>query len=148
MKARVKWIEKRTFLGESGSGHAIVCGTAHDPDPATPGPSPMELLLIGMGGCSGFDVVHILEKGREPITDCVVELAAERIDDYPRVFGWIKVRYVVTGAGLDPDKVERAVKLSVEKYCAATAMMAKSADVSHEIEIIDTRSRADDNYNR
>lgn len=86
MKARVKWVEERTFVGESGSGHKLVLGTAFGPEGRTPGPSPMELVLLGTGGCSAYDVVHILEKGREAVEDCVVELDADRAETEPRVF--------------------------------------------------------------
>jgi putative redox protein len=118
MKARIKWVEDRTFVGESGSGHKIVLGTAHGAEGATPGPSPMELVLIGTGGCSTFDVVHILEKGREPIEDCVVELDAERAEKDPKVFTRIHMHFVVKGRGLAPAKVQRAIELSVEKCTA------------------------------
>jgi putative redox protein len=138
MKARVKWVEDRTFLGESGTGHKLVFGTAPGPEGRTPGPSPMELVLIGTGGCSAFDVVHILEKGREAVEDCVVELDAERAAEDPKVFTRIHMHFIVTGRGLSAAKVERAVALSIEKYCSASAMMAKTATLTHDFEVIDT----------
>ena len=138
MKARVKWVEGRTFIGESGSGHQIVLGTAHGPEGRTPGPSPMELVLIGAGGCSAFDVVHILEKGCEKIDDCVVALDAERATTDPKVFTRIHMHYTVTGRALDRAKVERAVALSVEKYCSASAMLAKTAVITHDIALVDS----------
>lgn len=138
MKARIRWVEGRTFVGDSGSGHSIVLGSASGPDEATPGPSPMELVLIGTGGCSAFDVVHILERGREPVEDCTVELDADRATDDPRVFTRVHMRFVVTGRGLARAKVERAVRLSVEKYCSASAMIARTATMTHEVEVIDT----------
>ena len=141
MKARIKWVEDRTFVGESGSGHKLVLGTASDPEGRTPGPSPMELVLIGTGGCSAFDVVHILERGRERVEDCVVELDAERATEDPKVFTRIHMRFVVTGRGLGRSKVERAVQLSVEKYCSASAMLAKTATITHEVEVVDTSHR-------
>ena len=98
----------------------------------------MELVLIGTGGCSAFDVVHILERGREPVEDVVVELDAERATDDPKVFTRIHMRFVVKGRGLARPKVERAVDLSVEKYCSASAMLAKTATITHEIEVVDT----------
>jgi putative redox protein len=104
MKARIKWVEDRTFVGESGSGHKIVLGTAAGAEERTPGPSPMELVLIGTGGCAAFDVVHILEKGREAIEDCVVELNAERAETDPKVFTRIHMHFVVKGSGLAPGK--------------------------------------------
>jgi putative redox protein len=138
MKARIKWVEDRTFVGESGSGHKLVLGTARSPQQATPGPSPMELVLIGTGGCSAFDVVHILQKGREAVEDCVVELDAERAENEPRVFTRIHMRFVVKGRGLAAAKVERAIQLSVEKYCSASAMLAKTAVITHDFEVVDT----------
>jgi putative redox protein len=138
MKARIKWVEDRTFIGESGSGHKIVLGTAFGPEGRSPGPSAMELVLIGMGGCSGYDVVHILEKGREPIEDVTVELEAERAQQEPKVFTRIHMHFVVKGRGLAPEKIERAIALSVEKYCSASAMIAKTATITHDFEVGDT----------
>ena len=138
MKARIKWVEGRTFVGESGSGHKVVLGTASGPEGRTPGPSPMELVLIGTGGCSAFDVVHILEKGREAIADCVVELDADRAEQDPKVFTRIHMHFVVKGRGLSSSKVERAVQLSLEKYCSASAMVAKTATITHDFEIVET----------
>ncbi|AHK46073.1 MULTISPECIES: OsmC family protein [Ensifer] len=138
MKARIKWVEERTFVGESGSGHKIVLGTASGPEGRTPGPSPMELMLIGAGGCSAYDVVHILEKGREPVEDCSVELDADRAEEDPRVFTRIHMHFVVKGRGLSEKKVERAVALSLEKYCSASAMLAKSARITHDFVVVDT----------
>jgi putative redox protein len=138
MKARIKWAEDRTFIGESGSGHKIVLGTAFGPELRTPGPSPMELVLIGTGGCSAFDVVHILEKGREAIEDVVVEIEAERAQQDPKVFTRIHMHFVVKGRGLAAKKVERAIAMSAEKYCSATAMLAKTATITHDFEVVDT----------
>ena len=138
MKSRIKWVEDRTFVGQSGTGHKIVLGTATDPGGPTPGPSPMELVLMGTGGCSAFDVVHILEKGREKIEDVVVELDADRAESDPKVFTRIHMHFIVKGRGLSVQKVERAISLSVEKYCSASAMMAKTATVTHDFEVVDT----------
>ncbi|WQO70022.1 OsmC family protein (plasmid) [Sinorhizobium medicae] len=138
MKARLKWVEGRTFVGESGSGHKVVLGTATGPDGPTPGPSPMEMVLIGTGGCSAFDVVHILEKGREAIEDCVVEMDADRAEQDPRVFTRIHMHFIVKGRGLAAKKVERAVALSIEKYCSASAMLAKTATITHDFEVVET----------
>ncbi|MBP2233617.1 putative redox protein [Sinorhizobium kostiense] len=138
MKARVKWVEGRTFVGQSESGHNIVLGTAHGPDGQKPGPSPMELVLIGTGGCSAFDVVHILEKGREAVEDCVVEIDADRADQDPKVFTRIHMHFVVKGRGLSAKKVELAVALSIEKYCSASAMLAKTAAITHDFEVVDS----------
>ena len=141
MKARVKWVEDRTFIGESGSGHKIVLGTAHGPEGKTPGPSPMEMVLIGTGGCSIYDIVHILEKGRELIEDCTVELDAERADKEPRVFTRIHMHFVVKGRDLASGKVQRAIELSVEKYCSALVMLAKTATITHDFEVVDTAAK-------
>jgi len=138
MKARIKWVEDRTFIGESGSGHKIVLGTAFGPKGRSPGPSPMELVLIGLGSCSGYDVVHILAKGREAIEDVIVQLEAERAQQDPKVFTRIHMHFVVKGGRLAAEKVERAIALSVEKYCSASAMIAKTATISHDFEVVDT----------
>jgi len=100
------------------------------------------LVLIGMGGCSGYDVVHILEKGREPIEDVTVELEAERAQQEPKVFTRIHMHFVVKGRGLAPEKIERAIALSVEKYCSASAMIAKTATITHDFEVVDTTATA------
>ena len=136
MKARVKWVEDRTFTGEVEAGHRIVLGNGIDGKPK-PGPSPMELLLIGTGGCASYDVVHILEKGREPVEDCVCDVTAERAETEPKVFTKIHLQFTVTGRGLNPAKVERAVALSMEKYCSASAMMAQVAVLTHGFEVVD-----------
>ncbi len=135
MKARVKWIEGAAFLGESGSGHGIVLDGAPEAGGRNLGVRPMEALLIGLGACSAFDVVTILNKGRQPFVACEVALEAERADTAPKVFTRIHLHFVVTGAGLDPDKVARAVRLSVEKYCSASAMLGATAEITHDVEI-------------
>lgn len=140
MQARIKWVEGRTFVGESGSGHAIVLDgpTAHGG--RNLGPSPMELVLLGTGGCTAFDVLDILKKGRQPVLDCWVELEAERAPEPPRVFTRITMRFVVTGRGLSRPAVERAVQLSAEKYCSASIMLAKTAEIRREVEIREPES--------
>lgn len=137
-KARVKWAEARTFIGETESGHKIAFGAAHGDDGQKPGPSPMELLLLGTGGCSAYDVVHILERGREPVEDVVVEIDATRAETDPKVYTDIHMHFIVKGRGLSREKVARAVDLSIEKYCSASAMMAASATLTHDFEVIDT----------
>jgi len=142
MKARIQWVEARTFVGEASSGHSVVLGTAHGAEGTKPGPSPMELVLIGTGGCSAWDVVHILEKGREAIEGCTVELEAERAPEDPKVFTQVHMHFVLRGQALDARKVERAINLSVEKYCSASAMLSKSATITSDFEVIDTRAGA------
>jgi putative redox protein len=137
MKSRIKWIQDVMFLGESGSGHSVVMDGAPEAGGRNLGFRPMEMVLLGLGGCSAFDVMMILKRGREQVTDCVVELDAQRAETDPKVFTKIEMRYVVTGRSLDRKKVERAVSLSAEKYCSASAMLAKSAQITHTVEIID-----------
>ena len=140
MKARIKWVEQVTFLAESGSGHAVVLDGAPEAGGRNLGVRPMEMLLMGLGGCSAFDVVLILRKGREDVSDCVVELEAERAETDPKVFTRIHMHYKVTGRGLAPAKVERAIKLSAEKYCSASAIMAKTAVITHDWEVIEEKA--------
>ena len=135
MKARAQLLEGMTFVAESGSGHAIVVDASPDVGGRDLGPRPMELVLMGTGACSAIDVVHILRKARQAITGCVVELDAERAGVDPKVFTRIRFRFIVTGRGLAPAQVERAVRLSKEKYCSATAMLAKTAEIIAEFEI-------------
>ncbi len=135
MRARVKWVEQATFIGESGSGHAVVMDGPPDSGGRDLGVRPMEMLLLGMGGCTAFDVVHILGRQRQSVTDCVVELEAERAPDPPRVFTRIHVHFIVTGKGLAEKQVARAVQLSAEKYCSASIMLGKAAEISHDFEI-------------
>ena len=136
MEARVKWLEGRTFLGESGSGHAIVMAGSSEGKDAI-GVSPMETLLLGLGGCATFDVVLILERGREDIRDCDVAISAERAEEDPKVFTNIHLHFKVTGKNLKEGKVKRAIELSAEKYCSASAMLSKTADITHDFEIIE-----------
>jgi putative redox protein len=140
MKARIKWVEQVTFLAESGSGHAVVLDGAPEAGGRNLGVRPMEMLLMGLGGCSAFDVVLILRKGREEVSDCVVELEAERAETDPKVFTRIHMHYKVAGRGLAPAKVERAIKLSAEKYCSASAIMAKTAVITHDWEVIEEKA--------
>ena len=135
MKARIKWIENVAFVGESESGHALVMDGAPEGGGRNLGPRPMETVLIGTGGCTAYDVVHILRKARAQVTDCVVEIDAERAADDPRVFTRIHFHFIVTGSDLKPQQVERAVHLSAEKYCSASIMLAKTATLSHDFEI-------------
>ncbi len=135
MQARVKWVDGARFLGESGSGHCVVMDGPPEAGGRNLGVRPMEMLLLGMGGCTAFDVVHILRKARQPVTGCEVALSAERAESEPRVFTRIHVHFVVSGRGLDPDRVRRAVQLSAEKYCSASIMLGKTAEITHDFEI-------------
>jgi putative redox protein len=137
MKARIKWVQDATFLGESGSGHALVLDGPPETGGRNIGMRPMELLLLGMAGCTAFDVVHILKKARQPITDCAVEVEAERAESVPKVFTRIHVHYVVTGRGLPEAQVRRAVELSTEKYCSASIMLAKAVTITHDYEVVE-----------
>ena len=137
MKARVKWVQDVTFMGESGSGHAVVMDGPPEDGGRNLGVRPMEMLLLGMGGCTAFDVVHILKKARQPISDCVVELSAERAATPPKVFTKIHAHFIVSGKGLAEAQVKRAVELSAEKYCSASIMLGKVAQISHDFEIVD-----------
>jgi putative redox protein len=138
MKATVKLIDGVAFAGTTESGHTVTMDGPPDHGGRNLGPRPMEMLLLGMGSCSAFDVVHILRRGRHQVTDCRVELDAERADREPKVFTRIHARYLVSGRDLKPEAVERAVKLSVEKYCSASIMLGKTAQISHEVEINST----------
>jgi len=135
MKTRIKWVEGVSFVGETGSGHAVVIDGAPENGGRNLGMRPMEMVLAGAAACSAFDVVRILKKGRQPVADCVVTADAERADEEPRVFTRIHLVYAVAGRGLDARQVERAVKLSKEKYCSATIMLAKTAAITYDISI-------------
>ncbi|MDN5514060.1 MAG: OsmC family protein [Pseudomonas sp.] len=138
MKARVQWAGDALFLGESGSGHAVVMDGPPDAGGRNLGIRPMEMLLIGLGGCSNFDVVSILRKGRQPVESCEVFLDAERADEEPKVFTKIHLHFVVKGRGLKEAQVKRAVELSAEKYCSASIMLCRAGvDISHEYEIVE-----------
>lgn len=137
MKARVKWVEGAMMVAESGSGHALVMDGPEEFGGRNLGVRPMEMLLLGMGGCSEFDVVHILRKGRHEVCLCEVELTAERADTDPKVFTRISMHFRVGGPGLTEKAVERAVKLSAEKFCSASIMIGKVAEVSHSFELVE-----------
>ena len=135
MKVRIKWIEDVAFMGESETGHAVVMDGAPENGGRNIGMRPMEMLLIGMGGCTSFDVVTILKKSRQAVVDCVAEISAERADEIPKVFTKIHVHFVVTGHDINEKQVERAVLLSAEKYCSASIMLSKSVEITHDFEI-------------
>ena len=136
MKARVKWVEQTLMVGESGSGHAVVMDGPPDFGGRNLGVRPMEMLLLGLGGCTQFDVVHILRKGRNQVTLCEVELEAERAETDPKVFTKIHVHFRLAGPGLSERAVERAVKLSAEKYCSASIMLGQVVEMTHDFEVV------------
>lgn len=137
MKARVKWVEQVSFVAETGSGHAVVVDGAPEAGGRNLGMRPMELVLAGTAACTAFDVVWILKKARQPVSDCVVDAVAERAPAEPKVFTRIHLNYAVAGRGLDPRQVERAVRLSKEKYCSATIMLAHSVEITYDVRIVD-----------
>lgn len=137
MKARVKWVEDVMFLGESGTGHTVVMEGPEESGGHGVGMRPMELLLLGMGGCTSYDVIEILKKSRQDVRDCVVDIDGERSETVPNVYTHIHVHYKITGRDVKPNFVERAIKMSVEKYCSATLMLAETATITHDYEIID-----------
>ena len=136
MKARVKWVEQVEFLGETESGHAVLMDGAPAAGGRNLGPRPMEMLLLGAGGCTSFDVITILKKSRQAVSDCYVELDAERAEEDPKVFTKIHMHFVVTGKDIKPEVVERAIKLSAEKYCSASIMLGQTADITHDFEVV------------
>ncbi|MFC5418223.1 OsmC family protein [Bosea eneae] len=137
MKARAKWVEGMAFMGEAGSGHAVIMDGAPEYGGRNIGIRPMEMLLIGLAGCTGFDVVQILKKGREAVTGCEVEVEAERASEDPKVFTKIHIAYRVSGRGLSQAKAERAVTLSKEKYCSASIMLGATAEMSTSLVVVD-----------
>lgn len=143
MRARVKWVENAMFVAESGSGHSVVMDGPAEHGGRNLGIRPMEMLLLGMGGCTAFDVVHILKRSRQPVIDCEVELEAERADTEPKVFTRIHVHFIVKGTGLKENHVRRAVSLSAEKYCSASIMLGKTAEITHDFEIRTPDAAAD-----
>ncbi len=138
MQATVKWMDGAMFIGESGSGHAVVMDGPEDLGGRNQGVRPMEMLLLGMGGCSIYDVMSMLKKSRQHVVDCRVELDADRADAIPAVFTRIHMKFVVTGVALKEKQVQRAVELSAEKYCSASIMFgAAGVDISHSVEVVE-----------
>jgi len=137
MKVRVKWVEQVSFLGETESGHAVLMDGSPAAGGRNLGPRPMEMLLLGAGGCTSFDVIGILKKSRQAVSDCYVEMDAERATEDPKVFTKIHMHFVVKGRAIKPDVVERAIKLSAEKYCSASIMLGATAEMTHDFEIIE-----------
>lgn len=139
MKARIKWTEQAQFVGSSDSGHAVVMDGPVDGGGRNLGLRPMEMVLLGTGGCTAYDVVDILKKSRQPIEDCVVEIDADRADEAPKVFTRIHIRFIVTGKGLSESAVKRAVDLSAEKYCSASIMLQRAGvRISHDFQIVES----------
>ncbi len=139
MKATVKWVDGVSFAAESETGHTVVMDGPADLGGRNLGPRPMEMLLMGMGGCASFDVLSMLKKSRQQVEDCVAELTAERADAVPAVFTTIHLKFVVTGSQLKESQVKRAVSLSAEKYCSASIMMeAAGVKVTHSYEIVES----------
>ncbi len=136
MKARVKWAEKAAFIAESGSGHAIVIDGPEHIGGRNLGPRPMELMLMSVGACSSVDVVYILQRARQPVSDCYVEVEGTRAETEPKVFTAIHLHFVVTGVGLNETQVKRAVSLSAEKYCSASIMLGQGGvAMTHSYEV-------------
>ncbi len=135
MKARVKWVEGMSFLGESGSGHTFLMDGAPEAGGRNLGVRPMEAVLLGAGGCTAFDVVMMLKRARAEVVDCVVELEAQRAEEDPKVFTQIHLHFVVTGRSLKAEQVQRFIDLSAEKYCSATIMLGKTAKITHDFEL-------------
>jgi putative redox protein len=136
MKARIKWVEQVSFLGETESGHEMLMDGPPTAGGRNLGPRPMEMLLLGTGGCTSFDVITILKKSRQAVTDCYVEIDAERAETDPKVFTKIHLHFVITGKDIKPEAVEKAIKLSAEKYCSASIMLGATAAVTHDFEIV------------
>jgi putative redox protein len=137
MEATVKWVDGMMFVGESGSGHAVVIDGPPDHGGRNMGMRPMEMILMAVGSCSSFDVMQILQKGRNNVTSCVAKISGERVDAVPSVFSKIHLHFIVTGKDLKLATVERAVKLSAEKYCSASIMLSKAVDITHDFEVIE-----------
>lgn len=135
-KTIVKWVDGMTFLGESPSGHSVVMDAGTESGGNDKGIRPMEMLLLGMGGCSSIDVMMILKKARQDVIDCRVELTAERADDHPKYFTAIHAKFYVTGNDIDPKHVERAIELSRDKYCSASVQLGALAKITSEFEVI------------
>ncbi|MBV8657168.1 MAG: OsmC family protein [Burkholderiales bacterium] len=137
MQARIKWIENVSFLAQSESGHSIVLDGAPSAGGKNLGARPMELVLMGTGGCTAFDVVTILKKGRADIVDVEVALSADRAETDPKVFTRIHMHFTVKGRQLKTEQVKRAIELSAEKYCSASIMLAHSVTITHDFEIVE-----------
>ena len=140
MKARIRWRNGMSFLAESGSGHEILMDGPPEAGGQNLGPRPMEMLLMGTGGCTAVDVLLILKKSRQEISDCVVEIEAERAAKDPKVFTRIHFHFILSGKRIKPEQIERAINLSAKKYCSASIMLSKTAELTHDFEIIETEN--------
>lgn len=136
MKAKIAWQEGVSFLGQVGSGHSVLMDGAPEAGGKNQGPRPMEMILLGLGGCTSFDVVHILRKGRQEITGCQVEVDAQRATEDPKVFTHIHLHFIIAGRNLDLRQVERSISLSAEKYCSASMMLKATVNITHDYEVI------------
>ncbi len=136
METRVKWLDNMSFVGESASGHSVVMDGPPEAGGRNLGARPMEMLLLGVGGCSSFDVVSMLKKSRQDITNCEVKISAERAETEPKVFTKIHLHFIIEGNNLSEKKVARAIGLSADKYCSASIMMSKTAEVTHDFEMV------------
>ncbi len=137
MKARIKWIENACLIAEADSGHGIVIDGAPEIGGRNLGIRPMEMMLMGLGGCTAMDVLSILKKQRQQVTQCVIEVEGQRRDEHPRVFTEIYVHFKVSGHNLKENQVKKAVDLSAEKYCSVSAMLSHTAKIIHDYEIIE-----------
>ncbi len=137
MRATIKWVDGASFTASAGSGHSVTMDGPPDHGGVNRGPRPMEMVLMGMGGCTAFDVMLILRKSRQNVTDCRVELEAERAEREPKVFTRIHVHFVISGHGLRESAVKRAIELSADKYCSASIMLGKTAKITHDYEILE-----------
>ncbi len=138
MECKINWIagSGMAFMAETGTGHILNMDGAPEAGGRNLAPRPMELMLAGAGGCTAFDVVLILQRSRQNISACEVSLQAERAETDPKVFTKINLHFTVKGKDLDPSKVERAINLSHDKYCSATAMLANTAEITHTFEVV------------
>ena len=135
MNTRVKWLDNMSFVGESASGHSVVMDGPPESGGRNLGVRPMEMLLLGLGGCSSFDIVSMLKKGKQDLVDCEVEISAERAESEPKVFTKIHMHFIISGNNLSEKRVKRAIELSAEKYCSASIMLGKTAEVTHDFEM-------------
>ena len=137
MECVVRWGDGMSFIAETGSGHIVAMDGAPEGGGRNLAPRPMEMVLLGTGACTSYDVVLILKRGRQDITGCTAKLQADRAETDPKVFTKINFHFTITGRNLKPEAVERAIKLSAEKYCSASIMLEKTAEITHTWEIVE-----------